>query len=479
MDGMLNRREFVGSVMAAGSLAFGQGGQQAASTRPEGGGADTPVDVHVVYVGKTGAAWPKPAFDPKPEVALFAERLKAMQARLPDIRFVGGELVSSPEQAERTAKAIAKAPAVLLVHLSLNTLPEIQRIVEANRPTVFFSQPFSGHEWMFVQNWAKAGKRILLVPSRELSDVEQAVRLACVPARMSASKIVVVGAPDGTAAACSPEKVLGRLGTTVVPVSVEAMVKAHQGVALEQAEREAEQTWIGPARCIKGPNRAEIVKAARMYMAMRQVLREAGAQAITIRCLGGIPIDVLGYPCLGFARLLDQGLIGACEADMDSTITMLLFRYAFGVPGFITDPLFDLARNAVIHAHCTAPTRMDGPQGERAPFDIRTHTDDDRGAALEVQMRLNQVITCAKLCNLDTMILSTGKIIEVPDFDDRGCRTQITTQVQDARGMLDNWGGGMLDGWMPQLHRVVFYGDHAAGTRDLCRLMGFKVFEGM
>ena len=58
---------------------------------------------------------------------------------------------------------------------------------------------------------------------------------------------------------------------------------------------------------------------------------------------------------------------------------MLLFAYAFGIPGFITDPLFDTSKNAVIHAHCVAPTRMDGPGTRARPFIIRTHRDDNRG----------------------------------------------------------------------------------------------------
>ncbi|HOW18151.1 MAG TPA: hypothetical protein PLC79_03865, partial [Phycisphaerae bacterium] len=227
------------------------------------------------------------------------------------------------------------------------------------------------------------------------------------------------------------------------------------------------------------PSRDEIIKSARMFLAMKGIMDKERAQAMTINCLGGLPIDVLGYPCLAFSRLDDMGLVGACEADIDSTLTKLLFTYAFGVPGFITDPLFDTARNAVIHAHCTAPTRMDGPKGERAPFIIRTHTDDDKGAALEVEMRVGQTITCAKLVNLDTMLLSTGRITEIPDFDDRGCRTQITTEVADAGRLLDDWGAGLLDGWMPQLHRVVFYGDRMQPVKRLATLMGFRVIEGM
>ena len=203
--------------------------------------------------------------------------------------------------------------------------------------------------------------------------------------------------------------------------------------------------------------------------------REARIAAEAV-CLGGIPISTLGYPCLAFSRLNDLGLVGACEADMDSTLTMLQFTYAFGKPGFITDPLFDVSQNAVIHAHCLSPTRMDGPAGARAPFLIRTHRDDNKGASLEVELRVGQDITCAKLANLDTMLLSGGRITAIPDFDDRGCRTQIVTRVNDARRMLANWGSGVLgDDMMTLLHRVVFYGNHLDSVRDMAQLMGQKV----
>jgi hypothetical protein len=157
---------------------------------------------------------------------------------------------------------------------------------------------------------------------------------------------------------------------------------------------------------------------------------------------------------------------------------MLLFAYAVGVPGFISDPLFDTSRSAVIHAHCTSTTKLDGPAGPRAPFLIRTQCDSNQGVSLEVQMRVGQEITCAKLVNLDTMLISTGRIVELTDFHDRGCRTQITTEVANAKSMVQNWGGGVLgEDMMTLLHRVIFYGSHIERMRDLAPLMGWKVVE--
>lgn len=468
-----NRRQLLEAGVMGGVLWAGEGLLAAPAAPPE----SAPVKIHKLYVAHRGTAWPKPELDLAAEVAQFEKRLAEVEKKLGNVRLVGGEVIETPAQAAATAAKLKEADGVLLVHVTLGTGGLMSRIVEAGRPTVIFSQPFSGHEWMFVPIWQRSGKRVVVLATSDYGELALGVGLLRAPALMQRSRILLVGRGAGTALARSPEQVKKRLGVEVIPVSVAQVVEAHKAVDPQAAEAEADR-WIREAKKVVEPSRDEIIKSSRTYLAMKKLLQQHRAQAITIQCLGGMPIDVLGYPCLGFARLCDQGLVGACEADLDSTLTMLLFGYAFGVPGFITDPLFDTAKNAVIHAHCTAPTKMDGPAGPAAPYLIRTHRDDNRGASLEVEMRVGQPITCAKLVNLDTLLISTGKIIEITDFDDRGCRTQITTQVNDAHRMLQHWGGGVLEGdMMTLLHRVVFYGDRMQAARHLAALMGLKIVE--
>ncbi len=210
------------------------------------------------------------------------------------------------------------------------------------------------------------------------------------------------------------------------------------------------------------------------------------AMAPRLKCTSCVPPDSGSVPMVTRVSAFSVsapglpylGYVGACEGDMDSTLTMLLFRYAFGVPGFISDPIFDFAKNGLIHAHCTSTTKLDGVAGERAPFLIRTQCDSEQGVSLEVEMRVGQEITCAKFANNDTLLVSAGKITEVPDYSDRGCRTQIVTEVRDARKMFANWGGGVLpNDMMTLLHRVVFYGNRLRDLADLAALMGLKVVE--
>jgi hypothetical protein len=120
---------------------------------------------------------------------------------------------------------------------------------------------------------------------------------------------------------------------------------------------------------------------------------------------------------------------------------------------------------------------MDGPAGERRPFAIRTQTDSRGGVALEVENRVGQPVTCAKLVNLDTMLVCPGKIIET-STSPLACRTQFTQSVRDARRLFLNWGANAFQGdVMTRLHRVVAYGDYQQPLQTLGDLMGLKVVE--
>ncbi len=156
---------------------------------------------------------------------------------------------------------------------------------------------------------------------------------------------------------------------------------------------------------------------------------------------------------------------------------MMMFAYAFGVPGFITDPVIDTAKNAMVHFHCTSATKLDGAAGQRRPFAIRNQTDSLGGVALQVENRVDQPVTCAKLVNLDTLLFTPGKIIET-STSPLACRTQFAQSVPDARRLFLDWGADVINGdTMTLLHRVVFYGEHAKALEDLTTLMGLKLVE--
>jgi hypothetical protein len=470
----MNRREFLGAGTAgAGAVILGAHavGRPSAADENQWPPRLPDVKIYKVYVGRTGGIY---LSRPDREIARFDEYLAGVERKLGNVKFMGGELIP-PAKVDSVIPRLRDADGVLLFHLSGHgggaPKAAMDRIIDVGLPTAVFSQPFSGHGWMYFPQWQKAGKKVVLLPTSDWGEIERVVRLMRVGPYMRQTRIIVVKGPLGTKAACSAGQIKERLGTHIIPMTVEKTIQAHESVDVKAAEAEAQSYWLSKARKIVEPSRDEIINSARFYLATKKLMVENKARAVTSSNCMQKPAK----GCLTYSKLNDLGLVGACEGDMDSTLTMLMFNYAFGVPGFISDPVFDTSENALIHFHCTSATKMDGPNGKRLPFTIRTQSDSERGVSLDVENRIGQDVTCAKFVNLDTMLLSTGKIYKIT-HDELGCRTQFWTKVADAEKMYHNWGAGIVKGGtMTLLHRVVFYGDYMKDIEKLGVLMGFNV----
>jgi hypothetical protein len=467
----MNRRSFLGTTAAGSALCASKiFGPWCFAAGAEDWPKLPPAKIYKVYAGRTGDLY---LARPTEELAKFEKYFTELEQRLDGIKFVGGDMIP-PTGVDELAEKVRGADALLLIHLSAHggDAPVLGKLIDVGLPTVLFSQPFSGHGWMYFPQWHKEGKKVVLLPSSDWKEIDRAVELLRVPAWFKQTRILAWGAPQGTAAGCSAEQIKQRLGAELISVSNDRVQKMMKEIDPKAAETEAEEYWISQARAIVEPKRPEIIESARLFLAIKQLMIEERAQAITSsHCMG----DPRG--CLTFSKLNDLGFVGACEGDMDSTLTMLMFAYAFRVPGFITDPVIDKAKNAMVHFHCTSATKMDGCNGKRLPFTIRTQTDSKGGVALEVENRVGQPVTCAKFVNLDTLLYTPGKIIET-STSPMACRTQFAQSVPDAQRLFLNWGENVIQGGvMTLLHRVVFYGDHTAAIRDLGDLMSFKVRE--
>ena len=486
----VNRREFLGTAAGSGFVLASQAAaaRSAVAAERDEWPKLRPARIYKIYIGRSGVRKnPRTGRDvgyltwPEEEVTKLDSHLQDLEKKLGDVTFVGGETIPPADVGEVAAKA-ASADGMLLTWLSghggeYEMLDKLR--FGLGMPAVSFFQPFSGHGWMWHQQWKD--RNVILLSTTNWDELDEAVSLLRVPALMKQTRILAVNGPRGTKAACSPEEVKRKFGAGLVTVPNSQILAIAKSIDPKTAEAEAEQYWIKPAIGILEPTRQEIIDSARYYLAVKQLMIQENAQGIcSSACMG----DPRG--CLTFSKLNDLGLVGACEGDIDSTLTMLLFAHAFRAPGFISDPVVDEAKNAVVQFHCTSFTQR--PGGVRMPFLIRTQTDSGGGVALQVQWQVGEPVTMAKLVNLDTMLVVPGKVIET-STSPVACRTQFAQSVRDARHLFLNWGAGaiaqtgptgalsQLVGAMPMLHRAVFYGDHLRALKRLGNLMGFKVIE--
>jgi L-fucose isomerase-like protein len=403
-------------------------------------------------------------------------RLAKAEKDLGNVELIIGQSSSAEQTSALLEKAGPGAPVLAINVQNFALTSVIQPVLDGAHPMVFFSLPASGHDWMYAHRWYRKGHRVTLLASSEYDELERALRMLRVIPMMKQTRIVLFPPAQGTEAARSPDQVKERLGADVVAVE-EKTFNEMISAAEDSAVKAEIDRWTKNAKEIIEPNKDDIEKAARVSVALQRLMERERAQGLAVgTCMGWLS---KGFPCLGFARLRDNGIPAACEGDMDSLLTMLLFQYMIDRPGFQGNATFDTSRNALWTAHCTAPLKMDGPDGKEAPYLLRGHSEvGGSGCVPEVQYRLGQTITRAKMINLDTILASTGKIIEVPKRSVHGCRTQIVTEVRDAAKMAANWSSVLeTEDAMTLLHRVVFYGDHLDSVHHLARLMGMKVVE--
>ena len=469
------RREFLQTGVAAGLVLTTATwthawAAESRPVRPQGKSR-----IGVIFTGPPGPAdrgWNADAT----QLAAMRARLARAEHDLGNVELVIGDSNSNEETAAILKRLGPKAP-VLAINLNIFSLTRVVTpILEGGHPMVVFSLPASGHDWMYAHRWQRRGHRVTLFPTSDYDELERALRLLRVIPMMEKSRILLFPPARGTAPAQSPDEIRKRLGAEVVAVK-ESDFDALISGADEGAVRAEAGRWTREAKAIVEPTGDDITKAARITVALQRLVEQEQAQGLAIgTCMGWLP---KGFPCLGFARLRDAGIPASCEGDMDSLLTMLLFQYAFDQAGFQGNATFDTSRNVLWTAHCTAPLKMEGVNGEQAPYLLRGHSEvGGSGCVPEVLYRVGQVVTRTKFVNLDTILLSKGKIVEVPPQSVRACRTQIVTEVRDAAKMAVDWSSALdTEDAMTLLHRVVFYGDHQDSARHLARLMGLRIVE--
>ena len=244
--------------------------------------------------------------------------------------------------------------------------------------------------------------------------------------------------------------------------------KADKDMAMEIVKN-----WKSNAAAIVDVPETTLEESARMYLAMKQCLKNHDACAITINCLGGFyGGHIHAYPCLGFHELLNEGLIGACECDTLSTLTMVVMStLTKGRPGYISDPVMDVASKQIIYAHCVASNKPFGPEGKSNPFTIMTHSEDRKGASLRSTLPAGYMTTTLEINPVNKEILFHQAKAVGNSTEDRACRTKLAAvPVGDFEKLFTEWDKW---GW----HRVTYYGDLKKPVFDLADTLGWKVVE--
>lgn len=478
------RRQFLGAS-AVGGMALAASHLAVAGDAPSPA-AKSKARICVIFAGQ---ASDKSWCLPEAKATAIRNRLVEAEKNLGNVEFVFGQASTAEEAGQLLEKAGPDAP-VLAVSSDIFGLSRFNNadavmptVFNQKRPVAVFHLPIvGGHDWCLINPWREEGHRVTLFNTTDYNELERAASLLRVFPLLRQSRVLASPPFKGTPAAYDPKQVKERLGVEMLAIADGRYDEVMAGVDEAAAQRVAKE-WLDEAAGIVEPEQDDVLKAARASLTLDQMIAENRADGLCIgTCMGWLS---RGFPCLGFSRLNDRGIPAACDGDMDSLLTMLIFQHALDQAGFLGNAGgVDTSKSAFHLSHCSAPLRMEGPTSSRTPYLLRRHAEVRDGAVTEVHYRIGQKVTFTKLVHLNTLLMFTGTIIEVPKVPkgkERGCRTEIVAEVRDVDKLQDNWGGGVLGtsakDYYASLHRVAYYGDHTRSIRQLGQLMGLDVVE--
>lgn len=461
--GDLSRRGFLGLAAAAGAALGAAGGTAAAEQLPARPPKKPPVlkVAYVRHLAPVGGGWPGHGFNNDAACQEYSQKLLAMGKELGIEVDLADAMCSNDASTARFIEAAkARHPdALLILPMGIFSLwDRAEKIFAAlDLPTLVFTQIGTS----FTMNTAPIAHKpgFHLTSSLDIGDVRPGLELVKAAANLRQSTLLVVGRNNyqGTA---FPGKVFGPVGTKLEFIASEEYVKCYKEVPLDEGVRRMADEVIRSAKEVKEVTRDDVIQAARHYFASKRLLAEHGADGLTTVCLH--LCGQVGTPCIGFMRLMDEGIVAGCEADIGSAVTMMLSHHLLGRSGFMADPLVDTARNLFANAHCNCPTRLDGFQQPPAEYILRAHHAGGHWVSPQVLWRVGQTFTLARFQRPDLLLVDRAKV--VCNYDSppsAACITNTGAIVEDAEDDPHKVAG---------FHVLQICGDHVRTLRDFCQL---------
>jgi L-fucose isomerase-like protein len=248
-------------------------------------------------------------------------------------------------------------------------------------------------------------------------------------------------------------------GIETVDIDLQRLIEGIMAIPQTEAAMVA-QDMVKRAKAIREPSDADMLEAAKAYLAIKKICQEEHLDALTIRCFD--IVKACGTTsCLALALLNDEGIVAGCEGDMQTLMSMYLAKRLCGEAAFMANPSH-LTDTTSMLAHCTIPLTMCDETV------VRSHFESGIGVAIQGQLPLTDY-TLFKWGGqkLDRYFVTEAQAVETP-YSNHFCRTQITLDVNLKPYLLQHSIGN---------HHVIIRGRHADKIQRFMQKINPKVLR--
>jgi L-fucose isomerase-like protein len=319
-----------------------------------------------------------------------------------------------------------------------------------------------------------------------LKGLENFVRASAVVRSFLGARVGLVGQrPEGFETVTYNEAVMAELyKQRVIHATIFSIVEA----ARKLNDQDKEVTKISKDMetiNVAGVPSKDLVKMAKLEVALRNLVKEKSLDVTGIRCWTEIENYYGIYPCSTMGRLTQSGVMTACEADVYGALTMLM-QYKASLetspPHFIDWTIMNPKdRNVFLAWHCgNAPSNLaclDSPSALTYHNGHYASTGEKCYGTMDMVLKPG-VVTLCRLVEYNgqfKMLITKGEIVKMDDeLSRKALKAGSAAWVKVAD--LDKLYRTLVEGGFIH-HASMIHGDYSECIRQACMLLNIKVIE--
>lgn len=370
-----------------------------------------------------------------------------------------------------------KADGLLVITLDRqqHTWPTVNKAIDSPIPTVVFSPIGSS----FTSNTAAPSKKkgVVIYSTDDFSQVEYGMKMIKAGAKLRETRFLVIKGEERI------DTQLAHLGTKLRYIPASDFLSEYDRIPDNAALENMANNLITYSTNVTGATKQDVLNGIKSYFVAKNLLEREECDAISMDCLGSLGKTKKSLPCIAWSHMNDHAIPAACEADLGACAMHAIVQYLFDRPGFQQDPVAETSMGALIGAHCSCPTKLNGFDQPGEAYDIVNH-HGARDATARTVWKMGQDVTVVDLvpdaknsfAGIATvedakdgdelnMLISTGKVVSnVSAPPSGGCVVSVAVKLKGVEEYLD----------YPGFHQLFFYGDYRKQLRDFSRLYGIK-----
>ncbi|MBQ9387420.1 MAG: hypothetical protein IJU01_02015 [Lachnospiraceae bacterium] len=256
-----------------------------------------------------------------------------------------------------------------------------------------------------------------------------------------------------------------KLGARVIPLDLSELAARVDEISNETAEELLAEKSGALKPCNITSSHEGMLESIKFYKVMKDYVAEYGLEGLAVSCYTAY----MGKVCLGYSLLAEEGVVGACEGDVTSAVTMKILYELSGKPVNNTDLLYlDDDKNTILFSHCgSSGFSIAGGEIELAPVRLA-----ETGVCTKFLMKTGKV-TAVNICGHGEqlrMAVMVGDAIPCGmEFPGNPMVVRFDKKVSDINEEI--MANGIGHHWM------IGYGDYAGQLKSFCRIQNIPYYK--